>query len=192
MTAIKLETETLNYIPKELTDFWRQYFSTLSIDLTKLFYKYTHENTMVRYMHRDIVKSDEYIQAVYDYSVIRSFKINPAGRGYLLFSEQMCSYLLNMMLGGQEDTTPLNQRLLSKVDKLLLDNILNDIMAVISKHFINSGFSIEPEAYDSNVYLLPYGKERISVQQFMIVTGSQSFVFDIAFNHKTLESMVLL
>ncbi len=192
MGALKLQTEQLNYIPKELSDFWRQYFSSLSVDLSKLFYKYTHLNTMVKYMHRDIVKSDEYVQAVYEYSVMRSFKINPSGRGYLLFSEQMCSYLLNMMLGGKADNTPLSQRLLSHVDKNLLDNILNDILTVISKHFESSGFSIEPEANHSNVFLLPYGKEMISVQQFMIVTGSHSFVFDIAFSYNTLESMVLL
>ncbi len=190
------EFQDISYTPKELSDFWKMYFSTLSVNLSKLFYKYTKEPVSVRYLHRDIVKGKDYLDAICDNSVIRPFKINPnTGLGFLFITDDLAAYFINSILGGREEDL-VTGHLLTNTDFKLLENIMDDILVLLYNQLKEDNRNINFEVIDpGKVLFLSNSKEAhqlISVQQFLVVTGRNSFVFDIAFTNRLLESFVLI
>lgn len=201
MGAQKLDLEEiqyLSYIPKELAQFWQAYFSNLSVSLGKLFYKYTKEIATVRYMHRDLVDAETYFEAVGESSLIKSFALsqNANDMGFLLFSEELCYYLMNSILGGcKSKNYEFDRRKMGLIDPLLLETVLDDILIVLKKemalNYKNLFFHVLSKNTDKDLILYLKKYKIMSIQQFMCIIGNQSFVFDIAFTDKAIERIAL-
>lgn len=200
MGVLKLtpeEFQHIKYIPKELSNFWKCYFAGLSISLNKLFFKYTCDNISVRYLHRDIVKGKDYFEAISGNSVIQPFNISPTGGfGFLFVTDDLANYFLNSILGGVQEESEEVSHLITSTDLKLLDNILDDILVVLLMQMKEKNKGIEFQKIgneDSSVLTqINAADQIISVQQFLVVTNSNSFVFDIAFTNRVLEEFVLI
>ncbi len=189
------EIQSLSYTPKDLSDFWKRYFSNLSVNLTKLFFKYSHENFSVRYLHRDIVKTHDYLNSIDHQCVLKPFKINNGeGLGFVLLSTDLSNYLINSLLGAVSDEYG-QGHILTTVDQRILNNVLVDMTKVIEMQMINDHKHIVfNEMNTTDFEFLKFANKAhdlISVQQFILVSGQHSYVFDIAFSNKLLENYVL-
>jgi hypothetical protein len=190
------EFQDITYTPKELTLFWQNYFATLSINFSKLFCKYTREPISVRYLHRDTVKGKQYFDAVFEKSVIKVFQVAPdRGLGFLFLTDDLTNYFLNSILGSS-DMNYGRSSLVTNTSYKLLENILDDMLALLHREFKKShrGVLFEEIELDKIPFLSHSNEaqQMISVQQFLVVSGSYSFVFDIAFTNSLLETSVLL
>ena len=191
------EMESISYTPKELSDFWKIYFSTISVGLNKLFCKYSHENVSVRYLHRDVIKTGKYLESVYENNVIRSFAIKPYhAQGHIFIPDDMCLHFINKLLGGQTNYGLSADHILTKVDVKILENVLDDIMAMTRIELGQRFKGLEFEVIDEDVFSHELCSAKtpgfLSVQQFLYIAGSQSFVFDIAFTNRFLEQYTLI
>ena len=192
------EIQHLSYIPKELAQFWQAYFANLSVSLSKLFYKYSKENATVRYMHRDIVDAKTYFEAVGESSLIKSFALshNADDMGFLLFSEELCYFLMSSILGGSKsENYEFDRRKMGLIDPKLLETVLDDILIVLKKemslNYKNLFFHVLSNNTDKDLFLYLKKYKIMSIQQFMCIIGNQSFVFDIAFTDKAIERIAL-
>lgn len=209
MGILKLTPEELkdiSYSRKELSLFWQSYFSGLSVDFAKLFFKYSRETISVRYLHRDVVNGKEYLEAICDNSVIRPFELTPNhGMGFLFLTDELSNYFINSILGGRivpseiqgHFSQPFYPRSkMTEIDNKLLENILDDMLKLLLNRLKESHREIEFRAIDPREVLFLKRSESpgpvISVQQFLVVNSTQSFVFDIAFSSRALENFVLL
>lgn len=199
MGIIKLtpgEFHDKTYTPKELTLFWQNYFAMLSINFSKLFCKYTRESISVRYLHRDTVEARQYFDAVFEKSVIRAFEVSPGqGVGFFFLTDDLSNYFINSILGGDAENFN-SSHLVTRTDFKLLENILDDMVALLHRELRKSHRDILFLEIDQNkIPFLSHSNEAhrmMSVQQFLVVCGSYSFVFDIAFTNSLLEASVLL
>jgi hypothetical protein len=189
------EIQSLNHTPKDLSDLWKRYFSNLSVNLTKLFFKYSHESFSVRYLHRDVIKVYDYLNSLDHQCVLKPFKINNGeGLGFVLLSTDLSNYLINSLLGSDSDHYG-QGHILTSVDQKLLNNVLVDMTKIIEMQMINDHKHIVfNNMGTTDLEFLKFthkGHELISVQQFLLVSGQHSYVFDIAFSNKLLENYVL-
>ena len=130
--AIKLEE--IKYNPTELSQFWRQYFSELSLDLSRLFGRYAQKNISVRYLHRDVLLLNEYMTTTARSAVIHPFKVIPTGEiGFIYLSGELCNSLIHYYLGGQAERESENIHYLSHFDEKLLSCTLKDMVCLIER-----------------------------------------------------------
>jgi flagellar motor switch protein FliM len=190
--------EFANFSPqhKELSSFWKSYFSSLSAKLNKLFFKHMREQVSVRFVHRDIVKVQDYIDHMAEDSIVHAFKMYPQHElGFLHLSQDLSNYMLNTMLGGTGVQSSVNHSN-TPTDLLLLGNFLTEMMDVLLAQFKVEGRIMEFEVVEEETALIHVNSQHvdklISIQQFSITTPNQTFVFDIAFSNKVLDSFSLI
>ena len=192
--AVKLSE--LQYTPKELSQFWRRYFSKFSIDVTRLLTKYTLQNLTVRFLHRDVFLMREYMQHTSSNSIIQPFKITPHQEiGFFYVTGELVNQIMHLMLGGS-DQQQQKVHYLTKFDEKLMVNCLNDLILLAENHLRERDKEIQLIQMDPvDLSLLQVGFEGehlISTQQFLVMSGSQTHVFDLCFSNKFLESFVLI
>lgn len=186
----------IKYTPKELSDHWRRYFSTLSIDLNKLFMKYTYSQVSVRFLHREVFIFSEYLKHTSQNSVMLPFKINPAHEmGFIYIPGEFSEFLINALLGGK-DGVPDNVHYLTSFDEKIISNAMSDMAWLVEKHLVQTQkelkLELEPVLNINDLKSTLIVESTVSVQQFLIMTGESTYVFDLAFSNKFLESFVLL
>ncbi|MAX66341.1 MAG: hypothetical protein QF441_05705 [Bacteriovoracaceae bacterium] len=200
MGAIKLtpiQIQELHQTPKDLSDYWKNYFSSWSLNLSKIISRYGVEHAALRYLNRDVVNSAKYLSSIEHDVVIQPFRVGSNGDiGFILLSQDFANHLVDSLLGGK--TYKSSQRVLhftTKTDRKVLENILADMVIVLGNQLQqnNHHFNFEIMEVDEldviSLQLLP--QELISVQQFLFLGDERSFVFDIIFNKQFIESYVL-
>ena len=202
MAIYKLNAQGLQevqYAPKELSEFWKLYFANISIRLNKLFFKYTRENITFRFVQRDIVTLKDYFKDIDQDAIIQPFSIKPYNDlGFMFMPQKLTNYLIENMLGGlasSEEATPI-YRSTTDVDRKLVENIMDEVLTVMLMQFKEDHREVSFVKEDPGQVLfysssLDHNK-LISIQQFMVMTPSNTFVFDIAFANRVLEHFVLL
>lgn len=182
---------------KELSAFWKSYFSSLSSSLTKLFFHHLREQVNIRFVHRDVVTVADYFEHLNDHSVLHAFKIYPHNEfGFLHLSSELCDEMVGQMLGGASNTDSTNPRELTKTDLHLLNQFLTHMMDVLLRQFSHDDRTVDFEVIDDENTLMKissiHAQKLISIQQFSITTPQKTFVFDVAFSSKILDSFSLI
>lgn len=197
MTNFKpVKLDEIKYNPVELSEFWRRYFAELSVDFGRLFSRNTAQNITARYLHRDVLLLNEYMKTTSRSAIMQPFKIFPENEtGFIYLTGELCNALIHYMLGGQssnDDTV----HYLSQFDEKLLGNILSEVSLLIERHLKKYNNQLRFETLDPvDLSLMEIGIDRerlLSVQQFLLVTGQNTYVMDIAFSNKFLEGQVLI
>lgn len=198
----KVKPVNLAEIPfhsNELSQFWRQYFSHLSLSFSSLLSQTCGQNITVRYLHRDIMPLEDYLKTAGKSSLIKCFRTNPGNEiGFLYLTGELCNSLIHFTLGGRISNDLDNVHFLTQFDEKLLTHIVSDMMKLIEKHLSTSDMDlpIELNAIDPVKLSLMEagleGKKIISIQQFLIATGQNTHVIDLAFSHRFLEGRVLI
>jgi flagellar motor switch protein FliM len=190
--------ELANLAPqhKELSAFWKSYFSSLSANLTKLFFQHIREHVNVQFVHRDVVKVNDYFDHMDGDSIVHTFKIYPQGElGFLHLNEDLSNYILNSMLGGGAVETKVHH-VNTSTDLVLLGNFLTGMMEVLLTQFKVENRVVEFEVIEEDAALIQVNSLHIdklmSIQQFSIMTPTNTFVFDIAFSSRVLDSFLLV
>ncbi len=199
MGVHKLSAQDLvNYqkAPRDLSDFWKNYFANLSITISKLLFKYTRENISVRYLHRNVINASAYFATTTPNSVIKPFKITPHDAiGFFYLTNDLCNHLIDSLLGGGENN-PTENHIITNTDQRILETILKDLTVILEKQMQEDGREISFQDIDpKNVSLFTNStaaQQDISVQQFVVFSGGRTFVFDIAFTNRILEEYLLL
>jgi flagellar motor switch protein FliM len=181
---------------KELSIFWNTYFSSLSASLTKLFFKHTQEQVSVRFVHRDIVKVKDYFDHLNEVSVVHSFRIQPHNEiGFLHLNDDLSNWMINTVLGGSDSQLDLSHQI-TETDLALLDSFLTEMMDTLLKQFQDENRQVDFDVIDEDLHLLKisqlHAEQLISIQQFSLSTPSHTFVFDIAFSSRVLDSFSLV
>jgi len=199
MGVLKLKPndfEKLRQIPNDLSEFWKGYFAHVAIDLNRLFFKYTQEPMTIKYLHRDVIRAKDYFATISEFSVIKPFNISPMkGIGFFYFTNDLCNYFIDCLLGGS-DKNQTQSRPITSTDQKVLEHILNDIMITLQKQMEAENRVIDFESVDPKDVSLftnsQAAEQYISVQQFLVVNGHRTFVFDIAFSNRILEEFLLI
>ena len=193
--AIKLDE--IKYNPTELSQFWRQYFAQLSLEFGRLFDRYCQQNVSVRYLHRDVLMLNEYLKTTSRSAVIHPFKVKPTGEiGFIYLTGDLCNALIHYYLGGRAQSEKDNIHYLSSFDEKLLSHTLNDMVRLIERNLFSEKEQIKLESFSTfHLDLMEAGiqsKSLLSVQQFLISTGQNTHVIDIAFSNRFLEGRALI
>lgn len=188
--------DEIKYSPVELSEFWRRYFAELSIDFGRLFSRNTTQNITARYLHRDVIMLNEYMKSTSRSAIMQPFRINPENEiGFIYLTGDLCNALIHYMLGGSPNKDE-SVHYLTQFDEKLLGNILSEVTLLLERHLkkYNGQLSFEPlDPIHLNLMEVGIDGERLlSVQQFLLVTGQNTFVMDIAFSNKFLEGQVLI
>lgn len=195
---IQLQNANLEYRnQKELSLVWKNYFSNLSVSLSKLFFRYLKNNVYVQFASRDIVVQSDYFGYGANTIYLRPFKILPYGDlGYILFEFEHANFIMNIMKGAKKHSLDSNYSNISYLDRSLFDNILHDIYNILSLelHALNSQLILEESSdeFYSKMHYLNSQNKLLSVHKFYCQTDDTSFEFDIVFTNKILESFILI
>ncbi len=199
MGVYKLKLQDFQNLQKpvqDLSEFWKGYFAGVAINLNHLFFKYTHQNVSVKYLHRDVIKGKDYLATMGQNSVIRTFKVEPhQGTGLFYLNNDLCNHLIDCLLGGGEKHAT-KEHVSTSVDQKILDHVLQDMLVVLQKQLTMDGRVLELKAaktIDLNLFAMSAAAEQIiSVQQFVVLSGNSSYVFDITFTNRVLEEFLLI
>lgn len=188
---------SLKQPPKELTHFWKTYFSNLSIDFSKYYFRLTRDYVRVQMTHRQTLRAKDYFQDLCENEVIRPFLILPHGElGFLHIPNDMANYLIDKLLGANIQKNCTNYHELTTTDISLLEKVVIDKIKLVHSQFLDDSRGISIELIDENDVLLSANtlssEQLISVQYFTYQVGDKSFVFTFALANRLLEQFILI
>jgi flagellar motor switch protein FliM len=185
----------LKRTPRELSTFWRSYFEKITLELNKQFFGLLKENLSVRYVHRDIIRVEDYLEDLNGSNQL--YTVLPQGSiGMLHFPTELVNYLLHHSMGGIEKYDFQGSRELGALDQQMINHIMEKVVTVLSVPF-------EREARDMQISLIDQSAndlviqgiapdEYMSIQQFSITVHSNTFYFELVLSNQLLESFTLL
>lgn len=193
----RIRLDEIEYTPKELSQYWRSYFAQFSVDVSRLFMKSTMQNSSVRFLHRDVFLLKDYLKQISQNSLIQPFRIKPHNEiGFVYLTGELCNHLIHFQLGGSEQKENSNVHYLTNFDEKLLSHSLTNLVALVETHLRSRDSSVLLEMLEPihlNMMEVSFkGNDLISAQQFLLMTGSNTHVFDLGFSNKFLESFVLI
>lgn len=190
------DISSIKRTPKELSLFWRTYFSSISIEFSKLYFKYYRQNIPVQMVSRDIVRAKDYFNDLKSNSIIKPFQILPHGElGFIHFPDELANDLINRSLGGQSQAVP-HQHEMTATDLSILEHQIQDMLQVLQSQFLDDNRQIAIELIDDQDVLLYanslQSEQLISLQQFSVQLGTQAYIFTIGIANRLLEQFVQL
>lgn len=168
-----IELNDTSFNKGEFSQIWREYFSGLSIELSRVLEPYFEQEVTVRYLHRDVLFLEEYLRTTSQGPIFHPFKIVPSQDiGFLYLSGDEL-----ILLNTLDDMTRLVERHLSKQETKRENRVRLEGLPIGQLKMMEIGFQ---------------AKTMLSIQQFLVVIGKNTHILDLAFSHRFLEGRALI
>ncbi|MAZ49604.1 MAG: hypothetical protein CME65_13670 [Halobacteriovoraceae bacterium] len=168
-----IELNNTSFNKGEFSQIWREYFSDLSLELSRVLEPYFNEDVTVRYLHRNVLFLEEYLHTTSKGSIFHPFKIIPSQDiGFLFLSGDELN-----LVRALDDMTRLVERHLSKKETRQADKLRLESLPIGQLKVMEIGFQAQA---------------MLSIQQFLVVIGKETHILDLAFSHRFLEGRALI
>lgn len=184
---------TIKNSSKELSSFWKSYFSNISIAFGKLYFDYTETYTGVHLVSRQIVRARDYFENMQDDEIVHPFAIIPHGElGFIHIPTDMGNFLIQLIHGeGKKSNGDI-----SAADMRLIEDLILRKVEVLRSQFLGGGESINIQLVEKDDVLLFansfHSEQLVSLQLFSFQAHDKTFVFTIGMANRMLEQFVII